>query len=640
VRKKLALLGLTLAVLALALWFALSRGTSSVAPVANESATSETGKPAATATVGASEEPRETRAEANVPSVHPSQLRVRSSAGIPLAFVEIEREGKWERVDLVDGGVDATTAKLPAQLRAPGHVARPLEKAEGELLLEPDALLVIGGSELRSCLVEWVIEDDGCKRLDDWREARTRAIAADWISDTSFGIAVACDRLEPLPSQLQVRLVRADRLRTYITLEPKPGMRGRWEMPCTGTRAGTPLEVRVERTAATRGPVTVVLDCPAQPGTSATPAAFRWGSVMGFGSDLSEELTIAAGEDVARFPFALQGRHQVVAAIDEASHAYGRIEFVHDGSLRTLELRPALEIRGRIVEAESRLPLRNVHLFCFSTEAHGWGNNGQEQKLDREGRFVLYCPTRALANTGTPLDPPRTFNLMVQAPGYDNGGFQFERTEPLVLDMGEIALGRHKNRVVLAAGHGLSEKVLDGQYIVFGDKPEDVWGTLPAALLEDGRLEIELNVTYGSAGATNVAKHGNLLTGTERLDPFDRPLGAILFVHVVDDVRSFRLESDGLYHRLPEEKHKVTLHTEGLAPGGKSWRIGWSWNGAWISAGMLASRVVGQEVDVQVTIPAGAQQLWWSSTGIPPDLHGDPGGFQEITGSSMKVVLR
>ena len=132
----------------------------------------------------------------------------------------------------------------------------------------------------------------------------------------------------------------------------------------------------------------------------------------------------------------------------------------------------------------------------------------------------------------------------------------------------------------------------------------------------------------------------DVLLGTDLNVAFERPLGEILFVHVVDDVRSFRLETDGLYHRLPEQQLALTLRTEKLATGDKDWVIGWTWNGAWSRVGMIASRVPGEERDVRVTIPSGAQQLWWSSSGIPPDLHGDPGGFQAIAGSSMKVVLR
>jgi hypothetical protein len=636
VQPKLALLGLTLVAVALALWFVLTHGTEGtrvvehpsdpVAAQPSSSVVADVDKPAR-----ASESP--------VAAVASPRLRVRSSAGIPLAFVEIEHEGSWVRHALVEGALEGLDEKLPTLLRAPGHVARPLDAAQGELVLEPDALLIIEGEQLRSCLEQIAIEEGSCRRLEDWRAARERAIVCGWISDTSFGLAFACDRLEPLPPEPQVELLRADRQRSYLILHPKSGMRERWQLPCDGIRAGSALEILVQRPHGIRGPVTVQLDCRAENTARLQMRTYAWGGVVGSASDLSEECTIPADEEVARFPFALRGRLHVATALDQNSHAYGGIEFTHDGSSRVLVLNEGFEFRGRIVEAESRRPLRSVHLLYVGVESRSWTIEAQDLKLEADGGFVLRGPTRASVWRPDSPDPPKSFALVAQAPGFDDGRFLVERTQANVLDAGEIALVRHKNPVVLAPGHAVSPRDLDGQCLVFADKPEELWRTLTGVALEDGRLEIEFSAS-GGLKATPLVTHGSLLSGAEESGPFDRALGTTLLVHVVDDVRTFRLGSDGLYHRVPEDSLELTLRTEAHPADGNSWKIGWTWDGAWIGVGQLASGVVGNEKQARITVPHGAQQLWWSSTGIPPDLHGDPGGFQAISGSSMKVVLR
>lgn len=636
-QRKLALLGLALALLGLALWFATTRGIDATR-VAEEPARPSASRPVAEVAAEPSSSARAD--ESPAPPAASARVRVRSSAGLPLAFVEIERAGKWSRVELTDGGFDAGALGLPLRVRAPGHVARGLEYLEAELVLEPDALLVIEGADLRACLAELTVEDDSCGRLEDFREARTRAVLADWISDTSFGIAVACDRVEPLPPELLVHLVRSDRMRLYLRLAWKPGLRGRWKMPCEGQQAGTPLEVHVVRPPGPRGRLTVQIQSPAQDGLSFAGHSDEWGQVGGFSLDLWEERTIAAEEDVVRFPFALPGRKHFAAALDADTHAYGRIEFVHDGKAQVLPLREGLEFRGRVVEAGNHEPLRNVYLRFQGVEEQGWTIEAQQLKLGEGGSFVLRGPKSISAWRVDALDPPRSFALSAEAPGYDALVLLVERTGTTVLDVGDVALRRHQNPVVLAPGHGIAAGELDGLYIAFADKSEEAWCTLPGVALEDGRLEIEFWTSNRADRPERLVMRDNLVGGDEVSVPFERTLGTILFVHVTDDVRTFRLESDGLYHRVGETKLKLTLYTEQLAPGDKSWHVGWSWNGGWSSAGMLASNIPGQEREVELTVPEGAQQLWWSSTGIPPDLRGDPGGFQTIRGSAIKLVLR
>jgi hypothetical protein len=637
VPRKLAVLGLALVLLAIALWLALTRASSTSVPVADDSAAPRAAR--ASAVVDRSEPEPGKRAEAGAASPRPQMLCVRSSAGIPLAFLEVEREGTWTRHELVEGCTAALTDGLRLRARAPGHVERTLEPFAGELVLEPDALLLIEAAQLRSCLDEFGIEESACRIELEFLEARTRAVAAGWVSDTCFGIAVACERLEPLPRQLQVRLVRADRKQTFLTLEPRTGMRERWRMPCDGMRAGVPLEVRVERPAGPRGPVTVFLHCPKESDPGVELGTFSWGTVGGFSSDISEQRTIEANEEVARFPFALQGRTHLVVGLDMTTHAYGRTEFVHDGTQRMLALRAGLEFRGRIVEAESGQPLRSVYLRFQGEDVPGWFIEAQHEELDPHGNFALRGPPLFAMLSAESLEPPRRFALIVQAPGFDDGALLVERTEAQVLDVGEISLVRHKNPLVLGPGHGIDPKVLDGQYVAFADKPEELWSTLVGVAREGGRLEIEFARSQGMR-ATPLVTRANLLSGEESGAEFDRPLGSTLFVHVVDDVRSFRLATDGMYHPLPEESLDLVLRTESPPPAGGNWRIGWTWDGAWVGVGQLASAVAGSETKARITIPRGAQQLWWSSSGLPPDLHGDPGGFQAITGSSMKVVLR
>ena len=558
-QRTLAVLGLALVLLAIALWLALTRASSTSVPIADESAAPRAAR--ASAAVDRSEPEPGKRAEAGAANPRPQMLCVRSSAGIPLAFLEVEREGTWTRHELVEGCAAALTDGLRLRARAPGHVERTLEPFAGELVLEPDALLLIEAAQLRSCLDEFGIEESACRIELEFLEARTRAVAAGWVSDTCFGIAVACERLEPLPRQLQVRLVRADRKQTFLTLEPRTGMRERWRMPCDGMRAGVPLELRVERPAGLRGPVTFLLHSPKESDPSLELSTHSWGTVGGFSSELAEQRTIEATEDVLRFPFALQGRRHSAVALDQTTHAYGGIDFVHDGTPRVLVLREGVEFRGRIVESESRRPLRSAYLRFegfVGLEDRPWIIEAQNTELGRTGTFVVRGPTLFTALSADSLEPPRKFALTVQAPGFDDGGFMVERTEPNVFDVGEIALVRHRNPLVLAAGHEIDPRTLDGQYVAFADKPEELWSTLVGVAREGGRLEIEFARSQGMR-ATPLVTRANLLSGEESGAEFDRPPGSTLFVHVVDDVRSFRLATDGMYH--PVSYTHLTLPT-------------------------------------------------------------------------------
>src|SRR5690349_2394153 len=98
VQRKLVLLGLTLATIGLVLWFVDARraGTSTVA----DDRPAPAGQVQDSAAVPETEAPREARADATAPAAKVASVRVRSSAGIPLAFVEIGGDSTWKRADL------------------------------------------------------------------------------------------------------------------------------------------------------------------------------------------------------------------------------------------------------------------------------------------------------------------------------------------------------------------------------------------------------------------------------------------------------------------------------------------------------------------------------------------------------------
>lgn len=567
-------------------------------------------------------------------------LRVRSSAGIALGFVELRADSGWERVELHEGSCELGARALPLEVRAPGHVARRAESPGQELVLEPDALLVIEGANLRACMTAVQVQEADCQRLADWAAARELAVCSGWISNLEYGIAVATDRREPLPAEMDICLERADGDRRFLGLVAQPGLRARWRLDCEGLRPTSSLEVHVQRLPGERGELLVMLDCAQRREDRLPEAPVAWGSVAKWASALSAERRLAAGEDSVRFPVALDGRPHALAAMDVTTHAFGRLEFVHDGRPRTVELHPGLEFRGRVVDAQTHAPLRSTYLRFEGIEQRAWIIESQHTALDEHGSFTLRGPTSFAAISSGGFEPPRTFDLFVSAQGYDDARLRVERLQPLLLEAGEIALVPHRSPLVLAPGHGVKAAALDGQQAIFADRPSEGWSLLAGTDLPDGRLQLEFVRDPAADPRHPRFACSDLVRGTSEPSAFERDPGALLFVEVPDDTRTFRLAADGLYHRVEEDALELVLRTEALPPAGGSWRIGWSYDGAWVCVGQLASDVAGNENHVRITVPHGAQELWWSSTHLPPNLRGDPGGYAPIATGGQRLVLR
>ena len=566
----------------------------------------------------------------------PERLRVRSSAGIPLTFVELRGSAEWQRVELDDGGCDPGSRVLPFEMRAPGHVGRRVESLAGEVLLEPDALMVIRSATLRTCLERVVADEAICRTKSEFHDARERAISHGWISEREYGVAWAYDRLEPLPREQDLLAVRSDGREFHLMLAEHPGLRASWELPCGDLAKHSALEVKVRRASPERGPLRLVLVCAAIDLPAGLPPEFDFGMVARTSTDVYQELELAPEADEARFDCALVGRRHVLAAIDTSTHAYGRCVFVHDGSVRTLEMREPLEIRARALDAQTRAPLGVYSALIRASGETGWILEVHDQATGKDGSMRMIGPARPLANESMPLDPPAHWSACFASPGYEDLRMEFDLATPHSSDLGELLLQRRENSIVLAPGSGIAAKDLDGQYVAFADDPNIGWGTRAGVVLPDGGLEVELSRMEG----TSHMEHIDQAKDTETWVDFTRDLGARLMVRVPNDARTFQLGSDGRYHAVPEDSLDLTLRTESLPADGKSWQIGWSWDGAWMCVGQLASRVAGNEKNVRITVPRGALKLWWSSTGIPPELHGDPGGSAPIQDAAPRLVLR
>ena len=422
-------------------------------------------------------------------------------------------------------------------------------------------------------------------------------------------------------------------------------------MPCEKLVAALPLDVTIAAPADARAGTLAVRLETVNDIEHGHIERQKWGSIW-FQSPTTFRLdrTVPIGSNTIHFESAPAGVQLSCSARDNATSSYGRVVFVHDGSPRTLELRPAFEIVGRVVSDVDSAPLKTADMgwqFVNGEElVWGWQAWNRHMALERDGSFRLRGPQAPLAAADAPLDPPNTCKVEINAPGYEHFARRFETAGARQFDCGELRLKPLAPQIVLAPGHGLTPKAIEWSTMHTWSSTDFMWNLRNGVLESDGSMGVHVLEDDAS-----VPEHRAFIAAAppdwEWIAtpwPAEPPRWLTLYV-VADNVNEdwlFERSADGRYVAVPRRETDLVLECGAAPPEGKRWWIGWKRLEQWGMLGGPPPSDVGNVLRVHVSFPDGAS-LYWSIDATPPTASGTNGGiggsiaFDAITG---KIVLR
>jgi hypothetical protein len=577
-------------------------------------------------------------------TVSPDRVTVRSSIGLELPFAEIEREPKeWTQIAIEQGTCARSALVGASSVRAPGHVAVAVVPDAKEIVLEPDALLVLHADGLRTC-VRTIDPDDqytdhSLGENKNMRPELRRGIAWGWLSDTEWALAVSPSSLEEAyRGGIELYLHWRDERMLSVQFDGKPGCRERWEVPCDLRIPGSPLRVHVKRPPGfERGALLIGLSRFKPIGTPGWDQTFDWGRVHGWDDDdFSQRQHIEAGLSDASFPFAPTGVTLSVSALDDSSGAYGRVEFIHDGSDRELVLRPPFRMRGRFASSLPGHGIAHVDVTCAffdgSRSVYGWGIEARAIVPAPDGSFEVHGTEWLPQTPDVPLDPPPTVSIQVESPGFERADLTFETQGAPIVDCGVITLIPRAGEIVLAPGHGLLPKSVQWEDVATIGTPLFFWTIRDARILEDGALEIVLRRDEEKPELLEVSP-GDRMAWPD--PPPDRCLIHVLF-DGGDESRAFGRDEHGRFRAVPTLERDIDLDCRELPPG-QQWQVGWAWKGLFTVCSASES---GKVVHSKVRAPADGATLYWSKSGDPPRTADADGGSQPFDTVHAPIVLR
>jgi hypothetical protein len=579
--------------------------------------------------------------------------------GFELSFIEWQtRDGDWKRADLDHGHCDLGPIALPCRVRAPGHAAALASKDDDDVVLEPDALLTLDANGLRACLTS--IEPYDVAITDHENEAMfrpefRRAVAWRWLSDNRWGICVSTELIDEASgdsNEIEVAIHWRDSHSAMLIARLEAGARETWQVPCETIVAALPLDVTITAPHDERaGTLAVRLSSVSSDVDDGRFERLQWGSVSYRPpNSVLLDRTVPVGSNTLHFEAVPTGVRLSLAACDNGNASYGRTVFVHDGSPRTLELRPAFELVGRIVSDADESPLAAAGIGWHFGEgrelAWGWQAWDPHQTLERGGSFRLRGPQAPLSVAGAPLDPPSALTVRVDVPGFEHFERRFETAGARRFDCGELRLKPLTPQVVLAPGHGLTRQSIRWTGLRTSTPANVLWLVENGVLESDGSMSVHLREDEASVAEHRTFATSQLPDGAWAATPWpEAPSHWInLAVHFDDRDEDwlFERQSDGRYAAVPRREMDLVLECGASLPSDARWRVGWKWRDQW---GGLANApsAIGTTWRLHVSFPADGATLWWSNTWMPPANSGANGGiggtipFDAIT---EKIVLR
>jgi hypothetical protein len=579
-------------------------------------------------------------------AVSSDRITVRSSIGLELPFAEFEHHvGEWTQAALVQGTCSRSVLVGVTHASAPGHAAVAVTPDAKEIVLEPDALLVIEADSLRACarviepLDQFTDHSSGQVLL---RPGLRRAVAWGWLSDEQWAIALAPGLLEEGYDQAcELEIHWRDERTTHATFRGLPGCREHWTVDCEQRVSGLPLEVRIERPVGlAAGPVSLALDRATSGSLVGKSSKFSWGEVHEWADDEFHELrSIEPASRGIVLGFVPSGARMNLSARDESSGAYGRLAFVHDGSPRVIELVPPFRLTGRLVPPVGAVLPSHLDISCTALEgqeeiAH-WDMGRQSVPVEPSGAFVLFGPGHLLRLERVPLEVPSRLVLSLNVPGFDPWAGSFETHHAAALDCGDVHLETHPAEVVLAPGHGLVVRSVKWESLMTAGEKQVTWNVRDAVLRDDGCLAIFLERDSSDPRLLSTWPTG------ARSWPTPPPQALLIYTIADDDsgLKAFERDAGGRYAESPVKTREIDFDFREPIDRAR-WLVGWEWRGlTGVSEAIDPSRF-GEMVHVRVRAPALGVTLQWATDWEHRLDPGARGGSAPIDGVLGPIVLR
>jgi hypothetical protein len=638
-------------------WFVMRSSARTGAPAAarTETATAaeartEVALAGESAPAGSRSEPPPPAAAAPSTSAPTSaRLCVRSAVALPLAFAELElADAKWQALELDHGCCKwPDEIALPRRIRAPGHAPALVSTQSGEIVLEPDALLVLAAPELRTCTSVIRVHDPFSKELEKPRADLDRACVSGFRSDNEWLVAVSHDLITAalMKPDLVVALLWRDHRRADVHFDVVAGARARWDVPCNDIAPTAPLRVRIERTADQRaGEVTLKLVQAEAASREMHEARFDEGRVVFYPRDSAwiDPMRIAAGSSELELASLPTGMRFVLAARDMATSAYGRIEFVHDGSARIVKLGAAFVLSGRLVADDGGSPVTKVDLsWSFRDERaripnwHGWR---RDLDLDPSGSFETRGPEHELVARDALLEPPSQLVLNVAALGFEQLERTFDTGGARSFDCGALRLIRLPPALTLAPGHGLAATSLDWMGFVASAQPDMVWAVRRGEITNDGAMRVYLLEDQLGEREQRRFSGSSWIEGASVALPWTAGGSSAILLAVggeTEGPHGFELDAQGEYVGVAHREWSIDVEVHAPPDGSGSWTVGLEWRGMLHGFGQFR-----ETRSLRFFGPSAGARLWWVTADTRPtsDLVGV--ASQELVEGLSSVVIR
>ena len=581
----------------------------------------------------------------------PTGLGVRSSIGLELVSLEWQTpDGDWLCRDLNQNRCETTSMKFPCRVRAPGHLPATATRDGDELVLEPDELLILEGHDLRSCTsairIDWPYHNAGDPGEPISDEIQ-RVCMCGYLTSDRWAMAVSHDLAGGAYHEgATAEVIWREGYRADVHFRTEAGLRGTWTVPCDDRPPSAPLTVHLQRPpGVAAGPIVLrVVDCSEQRSDGRTEN-FDWGSVVAYGRESLWAPEVRVNPDASEHVYeALRiGEPLLVFARDETSGAFGRVVFDHDGSSRTIALRPAFELVARLVSAVDASPITSARFgWRFpdgKEQVYGWHCSSGRTFSYGDGVFRRLLPEEPLLRPEEPLETPPRLILSIDAPGFEFFERAFETAGAGRLDCGELRLTPKVGHLELAPGHGLTPKSVEWQGLRVSARPELQWSVRSGALGADGALSVYLLESEESTSEKPLFRAGSWQPPELSHAAWPAEPSRWLVLHVLLEERDedwlFERRADGRFAAVPRSERELVLECAALPPQdtpNSAWLIGWMWQGQW---GQLCGGPgkVGEVARVRVSFPAGDASIYWSAKGPPPGVFGAP----KETGWSIPV---